>query len=98
MENPPVTAVAPPLHIPDFALPPPRVCRPPRVLASPSTRSCTAYAVAASEHAWFRLLICAMGLMTTESIVTGSFSLFGAGLISVPLYWHLEGEHPFSSA
>nr|VWO99360.1 ABC1 transporter [Ganoderma boninense] len=26
----------------------------------------------------------------TESIVTGSFSIFGAGLISVPLYWHLE--------
>lgn len=30
----------------------------------------------------------------TESIVTGSFSIFGAGLISIPLYWHLEGEHP----
>ncbi|PIL26107.1 hypothetical protein GSI_11861 [Ganoderma sinense ZZ0214-1] len=26
----------------------------------------------------------------TESIVTGSFSIFGAGLISIPLYWHLE--------
>ena len=33
----------------------------------------------------------------TESIVTGSFSIFGAGLISIPLYWHLEGEHPSSS-
>ncbi|KAI1790869.1 STE3-domain-containing protein [Ganoderma leucocontextum] len=31
-----------------------------------------------------------MSLATTESIVTGSFSLFGACLISVPLYWHLE--------
>ena len=78
MENPPVTAVAPPLHAPDPApFPSHPGLRASSLLCPP--RSGTAYTVAASEYTLVSTpLISTMIPGVTESIVTGSFSIFAS--------------------